>query len=452
MRDYKKLAAPYYEEAVKKLGTFVNIDSVYDEATVSEKDPYGKGVTNALEFISDLAKKDGFTVKNINNRVIEISIGNINKNNVAIFAHADVVPATGNWISPPFKATIRDDYMYGRGTSDDKGPVIASYYALKLLRDHNLITNYSVRLVVGGDEERGSSCMNYYFNDYAAPHPKAGFTPDAIFPLIYAEKGIVNYVTKKQFAIKHLYKLEGGEAANSVIDKVTATLDKDLDFLTYLNEKAVNYEYETAGDKIKLTVYGLSSHGSYPEKGENAAITFLTHFSAFYDDEELTKISYYYSDVNGRNLNAYANTKLVGETTFNVGLISYDGNELSLTVNFRFPETIDTKIALRDIKELTGMSLKCDRVSPVLLFDPESDFIQTLMSAYQDETGDLTSKPLAIGGGTYAKECPNTVAFGSSFPERRGDIHAPNEYIALEDLKIQISMYARAIYYLGTKL
>lgn len=452
MTDYKKLAAPYYEEAVNKLASFVNIDSVYDETTVTPKDPYGKGVSRALKFISDLAKADGFTVKNISNRVIEISLGNINRNNVAVFAHADVVPATGNWISPPFKATVRDGYMYGRGTSDDKGPVIASYYALKLLRDHNLITNYSVRLVVGGDEERGSSCMNYYFNDYAAPHPKAGFTPDAVFPLIYAEKGIVNYVTKKKLKIKHLHHLEGGEAANSVIDKVIATLDKDLDFLTYLNEQAVNYEYETIADKIKLTVYGLSAHGSLPEQGENAAITFLTHYSAFYHDEELTKISYYYSDVNGRNLNAYANTKLVGVTTFNVGLVYYDGEELSLTVNFRFPETVDTKITLRDIKELTGMTLKCDRVSPVLLFDPESDFIQTLMRAYQDETGDLESKPLAIGGGTYAKECPNTVAFGSSYPERQGDIHAPNEYISLSDFKDQISIYARAIYYLGTKL
>lgn len=450
--DYKKLSANYYDVARESLIGFINVDSVYDASTVSKENPYGEGVTNALAFISNLALSDGFTVKNINNRAIEISVGDIHKNNIGIFAHADVVPATGKWLTPPFKATIKDGYMYGRGTSDDKGPAIASYYALKLLRDNKLISNYSVRLVIGGDEERGSSCMAYYFNEYKAPAPKFGFTPDAAFPLIYAEKGIVNYVAKKEMKIKHLYSLNGGEAANSVIDEVNATLDKDLDFLTHLTEQHVNFAYEAEGEIMKLTVYGKSAHGSHPERGVNAAMTLLTHLALFYHDEELTKITYYYADVNGRNLNAYTNTKLVGVTTFNIGLASYENGVLSLTVNFRFPEKVVLKKVLRAISELTMMDIKCDRISPVLLFDPESDFIKVLMQAYQDATGDLTSKPLAIGGGTYAKECPNTVAFGSSFPERQGDIHSPNEYILLDDLYAQIAIYARAIYYLGTKL
>ncbi len=450
--DFKQLTNKYYDKAVATLQQFIRVKSVYDANTISEQTPYGQDVANALEFISDLAKRDNFNVRNIDNRAIEISYGDITKNNIAVFAHADVVPATGVWEHPPFAGVISDGYMYGRGTTDDKGPALAAYYALLALRDAMVIKGYSVRLVIGGDEERGSSCMHYYFNDFNAPAPKYGFTPDAWFPLIYAEKGIVNYNATKELDLSPLISVAGGEAANSVLDKLVVEMVEDNDFIMYLTEQDVSYEVLKANDVMTLTVHGQSAHGSTPELGVNAGIVFFEHFSAFYNHEALTKIAYYYKDVNGRNLNVYANTKLVGITTFNVGIINYENNVLTMTVNFRFPETVDAKKSLRAIKELTNMHVKCDRISEVLLFDPESAFIKVLLTAYQDETNDLESKPIAIGGGTYAKECPNTVAFGGSFSGRDGNIHAPNEYLLLDDYKASLAIYARAIHYLGTKL
>lgn len=451
--DYKKLVMDYQKTALDSLIGFIAVDSVYNEATVSLKDPYGKGVSAALKYIEKLALKDGFNVKNIANRVVEISFGDITQNNIGIFAHADVVPATGNWNTPPFKATIKDGIMYGRGTSDDKGPAIAAYYALKALRDANLIKDYSVRLVIGGDEERGSSCMRYYFNEYRAPAPKYGFTPDAEFPLIYGEKAITNYVSKKVVDLYPLLKLSGGEAANSVIDRVNVTLSNDPKFLDYLQQQKVEYQLLTKDDQIvNIVVFGRSAHGSLPHLGENAAMIILKHLGKFYNHAFLNKISHAYADVNGRNFQGYFETVLLGESTYNIGLISYDGYALTFTTNFRYPETVDLDHHLLKVAIRTEMDIKIISTSKSLLFDPESDFIKTLLQAYVDETGDEHAVPLAIGGGTYAKECPNTVAFGSAFTGRPGDIHSPNEYVHLTDLYAQMAIYARAIYYLGTKL
>ena len=87
--------------------------------------------------------------------------------------------------------------------------------------------------------------------------------------------------------------------------------------------------------------------------------------------------------------------------------------------------------------------------SHVLFFDPKSKLVKTLMKAYRAETHDLFSKPITIGGGTYAKHCENTVAFGAMFPGRESVMHQPNEYMPVEDIVKSALIYARAIKLLG---
>lgn len=450
--NFAGLVAIEAEESLNNLIQFVNIDSVYDPKTVSEETPYGLGVSKALAFIRELAERDGFEARDVDGRAIEIYFGDKNLPNIGIFAHADVVPATGKWESPPFDAQIRDEKLYGRGTSDDKGPTIAAYYATKALYDHNLINNYSVRLVIGGDEERGSSCMRYYFNEGRAPAPFYGFTPDAEFPLIYGEKAITNFISSLNIDLKPIISIKGGEAANSVIDRVEVLLPKDKELLSFLDSREVKYEVKNAGKNYVLTFLGKSAHGSLPALGENAGIIAFRELGEFYKLDHLSLLAAKFSDPSGKTLDAYLETPLLGESTYNIGLLSYVDGNLSFTTNFRYPEDVDLEAHLEKISENIQMEVSVKSTSKHLLFDPESKFIKTLLSAYQDETGDLESKPLAIGGGTYAKACPSTVAFGSAFKGRPGDIHSPNEHIYIADFYAQMAIYARAIYYLGTRL
>lgn len=449
---YESMMTNYYGEALDTLIEFVNINSVYDESTVTSQTPYGKGVDEALKYIQKIAEKDEYDVKIIDGRVVEVYFGEKYNPNIAIFAHADVVPATGEWESPPFAAEVRDGKLYGRGTSDDKGPAIAAYYALKALHDNKLLIGYSVRLVLGGDEERGSSCMQYYFKEHKAQAPVYGFTPDAAFPLIYGEKGITNFEATKSVDLDPIVSIKGGAAANSVIDKVEIKLVKDAAFVDYLKAHNIKNSVKMLAKNMEVTIFGKSAHGSTPEQGINAGVLAFKHLGNFYNNPFLNHLAKKFDNPNGKTMDAFLSTPLLGDSTYNIGLVNYENGKLSFVVNFRYPENVDVETHLRKLERTLDVDITIGRSSKPLLFNPKSDFIKTLLKAYQDETGDKKSKPLAIGGGTYAKECPNTVAFGSAFNGRSGNIHSPNEHIYLADFYAQMAIYARAIHYLGRKL
>ncbi|HKM02642.1 MAG TPA: Sapep family Mn(2+)-dependent dipeptidase [Bacilli bacterium] len=451
MIDFKQLTKPYEESAVKSLQRLVQSNSVYDESTVSNEHPYGLGVHESLTIVHNMAKKDGFKVEYIDGRVTEITFGE-GEREIGIFAHADVVPATGTWDYPPFSGTIRDGYMYSRGVSDDKGPLIAAYYAIKALKEAGLINGYKVRMVVGGDEERGSSCMHYYFNILKKAPVTYGFTPDAEFPLIYGEKGITNYISTKEINLNPLISLSGGKASNSVIDELNMVISKDDSFMETLKEMKLKFTYKNVGNEAHITVFGKSAHGSMPELGFNAGLAALEALGSHYSLGFLSNIAESYKDTKGRNLDAYYYSDLLGESSYNIGLMNYKNGVLEFTTNFRHPENVDISTHLNNVAAMTDMEVSAKSSSLPLLFDPKSPFIQKLLNVYQLETGDLDSKPMAIGGGTYAKECPNTVAFGSAFKGRDGSIHQANEYVLLTDIYAQMHIYAHAIYALGLEL
>lgn len=446
MNNLEKLAEKYYDLAIDSLKKWIQIDSTFDESTVTELAPFGKGVQKALEYIASLAEKDGFNVDRCDGYCTEISYGEGPL--IAIYAHCDVVPVSGKWKFPPFSATIEDDIMYGRGTSDDKGPAIASYYALKLLRDNNLINGYKVTLVIGGNEECGSRCLEHYFHSLHKPYPSYGFTPDGDFPLIYGEKAIATYKVDLNIDIKEISSLNGGVVINSVIDECHAKFNVKLDenkIKEYCLKNNLKYEYHDD----ELVFYGKSSHGSLPQEGINAGLHMIKFIGLMFNYDQLVKTGDGYMDGSGKNLGVYYESKLLHSTTYNVGLISYNNGVLEYSVNFRYPENVNAEEVCKKLDTLSLGKVHYLGTGDYLLVDPESQMIKTLMNCYQEYTHDYKSQPMAIGGGTYAKESKNTIAFGSHFPGREDHIHEANEKIHLEDLRKSISIYASAIDELG---
>jgi acetylornithine deacetylase/succinyl-diaminopimelate desuccinylase-like protein len=74
---------------------------------------------------------------------------------VLVYGHHDVQPVgrADAWLSPPFEPEVRDGRMYGRGTSDDKGGVLAYLAATRISRDCN------VKFLIEGEEEIGSPTL-----------------------------------------------------------------------------------------------------------------------------------------------------------------------------------------------------------------------------------------------------------------------------------------------------
>lgn len=446
MKQINELSKKYFMNAVDSLKGWIQINSIYDEKSKSKDKPFGQGVNDALRYIGEIAKKDGFEVDYCEGYCTEISFGEGPL--IAIYAHADVVPVSGEWKFPPFSGEIENDIMYGRGTSDDKGPAIASYYALKILRDLDLINGYKVSLVIGGNEESGSACLEHYFNVLKKPYPVYGFTPDGEFPLIYGEKAIATYSVKLQKVFDEIISIEGGVVINSVIDEATCVLNNDINeekIKVYCEANGLTYHYE---DK-KLTFYGKAAHGSLPELGINAGLHLLIFLGQLFNYQELITTGKGYLSGNGKELGVYYESPLLHGTTYNVGLLSYQDGVLEYFVNFRYPENVEIENVFTKLDSYNIGKVTFHGTSTYLLEDPQSEMIQLLLKCYQEETGDYESKPMAIGGGTYAKESRNTVAFGSHFPGREDHIHEANEKIHLEDLFKSISIYAKAILRLG---
>ena len=456
MPNFKKLAKNYEHNALLALQEFVRKNSVYDETTLAKGAPYGAGVKSALDYIAKLGEDYGFQVDKCDGHATEISFGEGEGPLIGIYAHSDVVPVSGKWDHPPFAAEIvgegKEAKMIGRGTSDDKGPLIAALFAIKMLKDNGFINGYKVRLVAGGDEERGSSCLEYYFHKLHKPDSDYGFTPDAEFPLIFAEKGICHAMASKKVDLSPILAIDGGVVSNAVCDKVVLTLPKDAKLKAALaNEKGASYD--EAGEIAIVTFRGKSAHGSTPQLGENAALKAFAFLGDFYNINELSRLAITLSDPNGRGFDGYTESPNFGaskDSTYNYGIVKYGSDGiLKLSIDFRFGENGKPQENLASFSAKTGFEVKVTGESPLLMFDKKSPLVSTLMKSYRHMTHRFFDKPMAIGGGTYAKEAKNCVAYGSAFPGHDGSIHSPNEYIYLSDFYAQIAIYADAIHALG---
>lgn len=451
---YDKLTSKYQKDLLKSLSEFVAINSAYDPDTASERDPFGIGVSEALNYIEALARKDGFEVNNYDNKVVEIIYGR-GKKNLTIMAHADVVPAGTGWNDPPFKMVEKKGVLYGRGVSDDKGPLLATYYAMKALRDAGDLGGYQIRFLVGGNEESGSLCMEHYFHTLKKPQPTLGFSPDSDFPLIFAEKGIYTFEVSHSLNVPGLISINGGVASNAVIEKCDVKFELNNDFLNFIMKKYKRTEaaIHTEDDITTVTFIGKAAHGALPELGINAGMMAISALADYTKDPLLAQLKKLYTPLDGSGYKCSGNSKEMGHNSSNVGLISFKDGQIRLTCNFRYVDTCDKKELLSTIKEVNKpFVVKVVGESPLLYYPKDTVLISTLLNSYREETGDLKSEPLAIGGGTYAKEADNTVAFGMQFPGWESNMHSPGESVRKDDLFKGMSVYARAIVDLGKLL
>ncbi len=444
---YKKLVDPYKEEALKVLKEYVDIDSVHDESTITKEHPFGKGVEEALEYVAKLGEKMGFNVNRCDNYVTELTYGDGDKI-FDIYAHSDVVPVIKkNWTKKPFDLIEEDGVMYGRGTCDDKGPGLACLYAVKALMDNNKLGGYKLRFLFGGNEERDSLCLEHYFHTLKRCYPTLGISPDADYPLIYAEKSIYAYEADYEVNIPNVTSFHLGSALNIVLSEVEIELHDDEN---KVNEALTGYlakypKLQASYKNNTLWFKGIPAHGSTPYLGLNAGLHLLNFLGELYDIDLLKKVSNDYFDGLGKAFHGDFKDEYFEDTSYNIGRISYENGKLVLACNFRFPSSMKIDDLLPQVEKLTSSHLTLLGGSQGFVADPNSDFVKILLNSYQKETGDLVSKPLAIGGGTYARESKNSVAFGAAFPGRDYRMHGDDEYFPVSDFLDNMQIYAHAI-------
>lgn len=417
--------------------------------------PFGEGIDAALTYMLNLGKRDGFKTLNADHYAGHIEYGDQDEY-VGMVGHLDVVPAGSGWSYPPYGAVIEDGKMYGRGTEDDKGPTLAAYYAMKILKDLNLPLSKRIKLILGTDEETAWRCVNYYFKHYPE-QPIAGFIPDSEFPLTYGEKGILKVVVKGKNESNHLVRFDAGLRDNMVPDHAMAIVsDPTIQsaFEAYLKEHHYTGSSRLTEQGLVLEIDGKSAHGSTPDEGVNAAYLMVHFFNqvglnnAFIDAIN----TYLLDDTKGVKIGVDYMDKEMGPVTVNAGVFKLDNQQFEITLNPRYPNGVDPERFIQRFQtafESLGLKVELGKHQRLLYVDPKSPMIQILMNAYKKYSHDNEAKPLTTGGGTFARTMKNSVAFGPHFPNKPSYIHQKDEYIIMDDFFMSIAIYADALYQLA---
>lgn len=450
------------EEMIEALQGVLRIPSK-KEPPAAPNAPFGMPVRQALDYTLALCEKYGFRVKDVDGYAGHAEFGE-GEEMVAAFGHLDVVPEGDRWSYPPFGAVIENGYIYARGASDDKGPTYAALFAARALMESGLPLRRRVRVIFGCDEESGFGCVRHYWGVAGEERPVMGFTPDAGFPLVYAEKGIANLFLERRIdseaAPLRVAWMRGGRRPNMVPDYAEARLTGEIAALYAALVRLLkgwdrNISYEADETGVTVRAVGKSSHGASPQGGDNA-VTRLARALLELNlpgDREWLKWTAESAEYTGTGLGIQGRDDVAGPLTCNLGVLEMAEGKARITYNIRYPVTwkfADLQERFQPVIDRAGWTLAEHTDSSPLYVPLDQEPAKTLLRVYQEETGDTESKPGTMGGGTYARATPNAVAYGAGFPGASdGPAHEPDERLSLENYLRAAKIYAHALYELA---
>ncbi|MFW5779988.1 MAG: Sapep family Mn(2+)-dependent dipeptidase [Bacillota bacterium] len=423
-----------YYDAIKTLQDILQINTV--ESTPLAGYPFGKGVGKCLQYCLNLFEKLGFKTKNVDGFCgwAEIGEGEL----FGILVHLDVVPEGEGWTYPPFGAVIDNGRIYARGTIDDKGPFVSCLYAVMQLIQKGYKLKKRLRFILGCDEESGWECMNRYIK--TEEMPMSGIAPDADFPVINCEKGVVyhNLIFDIPKGIDDIY---GGDRGN-IVPPSAFCKAKSSDKIEKRADE-INLSFSKENDNILLYAKGLSAHGSHPEKGDNALYKLFYCLGAEY---EIFEELYHIFVKDPASIGLDLEDEKSGRLTYNLGTCQIKNKKIVCELDIRFPISYNKD----DITKLLQKGLPCKAQRGLyhdpLYVDENHPLVETLLKAYDSAMGNETpSTPISIGGGTYARALPVGVAFGPVLPGMEAPMHEKDEFISLEHFDLLTKIYYKAI-------
>ncbi len=487
------------EEMIEDIFTLCRINS--ERMPAEEGKPYGPGPAETLAAALKMAESYGFTTRNYDNYVGTVDLNDQAKQ-LDILAHLDVVPAGEGWqITEPFSPILKDGKLYGRGTSDDKGPAVAAFYALRCVKELGLPVSKNVRLILGCDEECGSSDIAHYYKiEKEAPMT---FSPDADFPLTNIEKGRLPGQFDAEFeasaALPRLVSVDAGIKVNVVPGKAFAvvegldpaemektaadvTAETGVQFLLEACESGdkADVTAASAGDStasgvktasigaasgektaaagaapcVKITAVGEGAHAASPQTGNNALTGLLTYLTRLplAPCPQMTAVANLLSlmphgDVNGKAMGIDLKDDISGELTLAFSMLKVTDCRLEGMFDTRCPVCATVENMLDVAKKnlaAKGITLHNDSFNPPHHVDENSHFVQTLLAVYEAHTG-LKGECQSMGGGTYVHHLENGVAFGASMPGTDNRMHGADERAVLYDLVTSAKIFAQAI-------
>ena len=446
------------KELIADVSRLVAIKSVRGDAV--EGMPFGEGPAKALGEALKICAEHGFAVHNYNNYAGAADLCD-KDTALDILGHLDVVGEGDGWNTDPYTAVQRDGFLYGRGTDDDKGPVIAALYAMRAVQELGLPMKYNTRLIMGTDEESGSSDLSYYYS-VEKPAPNT-FSPDSSFPVYNVEKGSYKPIFKKTWAaedaLPRVTFFDGGYRINVLPADAKArvagiTADELRGICAPVAEecgvKLTVIEFENGGE---ISVSGAAAHASKPEEGINgltALIKILTTLPladcpSTLALKQLGEV-FPHGDGGGKPAGIAMEDEISGKLTLAFSLLSMDAHGISGQFDSRVPicatEENCAGIVEKRLSDL-GFTVKGEMLPPHHT-PADSEFIKILLKCYEQYTG-LPGECKSMGGGTYVHDVEGGVAFGAGMPGFRSNLHSANERLCIRDILTACKIFAQVI-------
>ena len=459
--DEKKLfdiVESYRDDIINTLRRWINVPSL-GTARTAENAPFGDEVRRMLDTALADAKAMGFETYDCDGYAMHAQMGG-GERTMGILCHLDVVPVGEGWTKDPWGGEVEDGKIFGRGTADDKGCGVLSLYAMKAVREAGIPLKDGVRLILGCDEETGMTDMVHYASKIKMPD--YGFSPDAEFPVINIEKGHL-YIRLEGRAGDEpgdiaVQELNAGERANVVPGTAYALLkvkdgsafEKKLSAIAA--ETGFDLKTEDTGESIKLIATGLGSHASMPQLGKNAAGMLLIALDRLEIGGQMGKMIKAVAEkigieYDGAKLGIACKDEQSGVLTCNIGILRGDESFISIVLDIRAPISADYSAlcgsAVMALKG-SGVGVSLMSASEPYVVSADHPVVKGLIDAYTEVTGQQ-GYAFAIGGGTYSRMMPNTVAFGPNFPGDTDMCHMPDEYMDIEKMMKAAKIYALAI-------
>lgn len=422
--------------------------------------PFGAACREALDLALSMGERYGFATTDIEGMVGYAECGSGSAMVVSL-GHLDVVPVGPGWKFDPFSATIDGGYIYARGATDDKGPTMAAFYAIRAIKECWPDLPVRLRAVFGCDEESGMTCVERYVQ--VEPQPTFGVAPDSAWPLIHGEKGIcdLHFDVEVPESPFRLVEISGGQRLNIVIDACDAVVEVADGVKAEVQEKLDaawdrNVEVRWASENLlAIRAVGKAAHGSTPWRGDSAAtriFRLLAEISPL-ETQEWYEALLWACHPSGVGLGIHGGDEPSKDLTCNLGVVSTAGNRVRLSFNVRYPVTWtgeqvrDRAVAFTKSSK-AKFSLADFHDSPSLYFPLDHPLVETIVQAYRDETGDFDTEPGVMGGGTYARKIGNTVSIGTGW-HGDGEAHQTNERLKVEHLFKMSRIYSTILYRLA---
>ena len=432
------------DEFLTSLKTLISYPSVLNEG--ENGTPFGQAIQDVLEKTLEICRSLGFTTYLDPKGYYGYAEIGQGAELLAVLCHLDVVPSgdEADWRTPPFEASIKDGWIFGRGVQDDKGPSMAALYAVKALLDSGVKFKKRVRFIFGTDEETLWRCMGRY--NELEETATLGFAPDSSFPLTYAEKGLLQ--VKLHGTGSDQLELEAGAAFNVVPGK--ASYQGELLEQVVAGLQAASFDYEQNDQQV--TVLGLPKHAKDAAEGINAIVRLATVLQPLQAHPALAFIAEAVGeDATGGRLFGDISDEPSGRLSFNIAGLTLNSEKSEIRIDIRIPVLADKDQLVAKLAEIAGRYQldyeEFDYLAP-LYVPKDSELVSTLMAIYQEKTGD-TSPAMSSGGATFARTMPNCVAFGALFPGVEQTEHQANERASLEDLYRAMDIYAETIFRLA---